>query len=54
MTNHKFVSFIKSGIRMVGCIIGAYAFHHTNIAAGVAFWFIFVAELVGIVEEQYE
>jgi hypothetical protein len=52
MTKHKIFSLVKSSIRIVGCVIGAAYFRDT--LATFAFWLLFVAELIGIVEEQYE
>jgi len=44
MTRHTLISFIKSFVRIFGCIIGFY-----NILA-VPFLFL-IAEIIGIIEE---
>lgn len=43
---HQIISFIKSGIRIGGCILGLY-FN----SLGIALWSLGLAEVVGIVEE---
>jgi hypothetical protein len=43
---HKYISFIKSGLRMIGCGLGIAGMF----VAG--FIFLFVAEIIGIIEEM--
>lgn len=49
MDAHKSISFIKSGFRLSGCIAGCFS---GNPAIALAFVILFVAEIVGIVEEM--
>jgi len=53
MSKHKVISFIKSGIRIVGCLVAVMAFDG-NLLAFHAFLFMAIAEIAGIVEEFYE
>lgn len=48
---HKLISFIKSSIRLSGCALGIFAF--PGLLAAV-FWFLFAAEILGILEELGE
>lgn len=52
VSGHKKLSYIKSALRLVGCGVPALAYWGTM--AGWAFAFLFVAEIVGIVEEEFE
>jgi hypothetical protein len=42
---HKYISFIKSGIRLVACVLGF------NGEIALAFQYLFLAEIIGIIEE---
>jgi len=53
MSKHKIISFIKSGIRIVGCIFGM-LFFWGNFFPMHAFAFLLLAEVLGVVEEFYE
>ena len=53
MSKHKIISFIKSGIRIVGCIFGM-LFFWGNFFPMHAFAFFLLAEALGVVEEFYE
>ena len=53
MSDHKLFSYIKSGIRLAGYLVGAYAFQH-NTPAVVAFAILFAAEIIGVMEEEFE
>ena len=53
MSKHKVISFIKSGIRLIGCGFGMIYFWHTWLPLH-AFAFLFLAEIVGIIEEEFE
>lgn len=53
MSKHKIISFIKSGIRIVGCFVAIMAFDG-NLLAFHAFLFMAIAEVAGIIEELYE
>lgn len=48
MNQHKKISFIKSGVRLIGCFLGILAFPGFYAAA---FYFLFIAEILGIIEE---
>jgi F0F1-type ATP synthase assembly protein I len=50
---HQYVSFFKSGLRIVGCIAALHvAFHIVHVAAIIPLAVAFlVAEIVGIYEE---
>lgn len=48
MTTHAKISYLKSAIRMAGCVIGA-AFSGSGL--WLAFLILFAAEIIGIVEE---
>ena len=60
MSKHKIISFIKSGIRLVGFGLGAYVtfkWRHASTDDLVmfhAFIFLFLAEVLGVIEEFYE
>jgi hypothetical protein len=51
MSTYKTISFIKSGVRLVACAIGGLAFFNY---LAIAFWLLFVAEIIGIIEELGE
>lgn len=51
MDAHKRISFIKSFIRLVGCFYGI-VWPYEPAAIFTAFVMLFVAEMVGIVEEM--
>ena len=53
MSKHKIISFIKSGIRILGCMLGMAAFWGHFLSMHV-FAFLLVAEFLGILEERYE
>ena len=53
MSTHKKLSLIKSSIRLLGCGFGMAFFWHEWLPLH-AFAFIFLAEIVGIVEEEFE
>ena len=53
MSKHKIVSFIKSGIRLLGCVLGMAAFWGHFLPMH-AFAFLFIAEVAGIIEEKFE
>jgi hypothetical protein len=53
MSKHKIISFVKSGIRIVGCVSGMIAFDG-NFLALHAFALMLVAEIAGVIEEKYE
>lgn len=53
MSTHKTISFVKSGIRLIGCVFGMVYFRHQWLPLH-AFAFLFLAELLGIGEEFYE
>lgn len=53
MSKHKKISFVKSGIRIVGCLFGMIAFR-PHFYPMHAFAFLLLAEVLGIVEEFYE
>ncbi len=50
MSKHKIASLIKSGVRILGCLAGMHAFMQW---AGVAFALLFIAEIIGIIEEEF-
>lgn len=56
MTKHKVVSLIKSGVRIIGCGCGLVAFYHNPALSWVydAFLLLLFAELIGILEEEFE
>ncbi len=54
MSKHMIVSLIKSGVRLIGCAVGALAFRHWSLLAEHAFLFLFLAEIIGIIEEAFE
>jgi len=60
MSKHKIISFIKSGIRLLGFGLGAYVtfkWRHASTDDLVmfhAFIFLFLAEVLGVIEEFYE
>lgn len=43
---HRQLSFIKSGIRILGCVLGVFGL------LSLAFVFLVVAEIVGVLEEM--
>ena len=53
MSKHKTISFVKSGIRLIGCVFGMVYFRHQWLPLH-AFAFLFLAEIVGVIEEFYE
>ena len=53
MSMHKTISFVKSGIRLIGCVFGMVYFRHQWLPLH-AFAFLFLAEILGVVEEFYE
>ena len=53
MSKHKIISFIKSGIRIVGCIFGM-LFFWGNFFPMHAFAFFLLAEVLGVIEEFFE
>jgi hypothetical protein len=53
MSKHKTISFIKSGVRIAACLLGIHAFWG-HFFAMHAFAFLFIAEILGVVEERYE
>jgi len=53
MSMHKTISFVKSTIRLIGCGFGMIYFWHHFLPLH-AFAFLFIAEILGIVEERYE
>jgi hypothetical protein len=55
MSAHKLLSFIKSGIRIVACIIGVCGGLYMDFdTILVAFALLGIAEFLGIVEEREE
>lgn len=49
---HQFISFVKSGVRIAGCVIAIFAApFHTVFAVGALAIFMAVAEVIGIYEE---
>lgn len=52
MSNHKKLSYIKSGLRIFGCLIGSILSQDT--AVETAFIFLMLAEWIGIWEEEFE
>jgi hypothetical protein len=53
MSMHKTISFVKSTIRLIGCVFGMVYFRHTWLPLH-AFAFLFLAEILGVIEEFYE
>jgi hypothetical protein len=53
MSNHKTISLIKSGLRILGYALGVTAFFHNDLAAG-AFLILIWSEILGIMEEAGE
>ena len=53
VSKHKTISFVKSGIRLIGCVFGMVYFRHQWLPLH-AFAFLFLAEIVGVIEEFYE
>lgn len=49
MSPHKKISFVKSGIRILGYILGGLAFKNEPLAA--AFFVLVISEFIGILEE---
>ena len=47
---HRTISFIKSALRLFGCVAGMIAFGD-NVAGFIAFLALAVAEVFGILEE---
>ena len=60
MSKHKIISLVKSGIRLIGCGCGAYAMYPLihqykgDLLVFHAFVFLFLAEVLGIIEEEFE
>jgi len=59
MSKHKIVSWIKSGIRILGCIAGIEGMKVVDMQLSQwllihAFGFLLLAEIVGIWEERFE
>lgn len=54
MSNHKLFSLIKSGVRIIACFLGAAAFRHWNLVGEHAFILLGLAEVIGIIEEEFE
>lgn len=49
---HQFISFVKSGVRIAGCVIAVFAApFHTVFAVGALAIFLGIAEAIGIYEE---
>jgi hypothetical protein len=46
--SHKQISFVKSGVRIAGYVMGGYAF---NGLLAMAFVVLIVSEIIGILEE---
>jgi hypothetical protein len=53
VSTHKKLSLIKSSVRLLGCGFGMAFFWHQFLPLH-AFAFLFLAEIIGIVEEFYE
>jgi len=53
MSEHKIISFIKSGIRIAGCLFGM-LFFWGNFFPMHAFAFFLLAEVLGVIEEFFE
>ena len=55
MSPHKQISFIKSGIRIIGCIVGICGGHYMDFdSILIAFAIVGAAEILGIYEELGE
>ena len=51
MTLHTKLSYAKSGVRILGYIVGMIAFRDT--LAAWPFWLLLLAELLGVAEEAW-
>jgi hypothetical protein len=47
---HKYMSYIKSSVRIAGCVAIMWVGNFSDLAFGLAFAFL-IAELIGIAEE---
>jgi lysophospholipid acyltransferase (LPLAT)-like uncharacterized protein len=53
VSKHKIASWVKSWLRLTGAGVGMVAFWHHPLQMH-AFAFLFVAEIVGVIEEEFE